>query len=80
VTKIKVVEECGRYRLHTMAGNVIGPRLYGSRPPTGFPPLDDLFETLEAANEACNFGTSTLFGIRLNVRRNEIDATNQRTS
>jgi len=36
-----------------MAGNVIGPRLYGSRPPTGFPPLDDLFETLEAANEAC---------------------------
>jgi hypothetical protein len=53
VTKIKVVEECGRYRLHTMAGNVIGPRLYGSRPTTGFPPLDDLFETLEAANEAC---------------------------
>ena len=53
MTKIKVVEECGRFRLHTMAGNVIGPRLYGSRPPTGFPPLGDLFETLEAANEAC---------------------------
>ena len=53
MTEIKVVEECGRYRLHTMAGNVIGPRLYGSRPPTDFPPLEDLFETLEAANEAC---------------------------
>ena len=53
MTEIKVVEECGRYRLHTMAGNVIGPRLYGSRPTTGFPPLEDLFETLEAANEAC---------------------------
>ena len=53
MTEIKVVDECGRFRLHTMAGNVIGPRLYGSRPPTGFPPLEDLFETLEAANEAC---------------------------
>jgi hypothetical protein len=37
-----------------MAGNVIGPRLYGSRPPTGFPPLQDLFDTLEAAQEACD--------------------------
>ena len=53
MTKIKVVEECGRFRLHTMAGNVSGPRLYGARAPTGFAPLDDLFETLEAANEAC---------------------------
>jgi hypothetical protein len=37
-----------------MAGNVIGPRLYGSRPPTDFPPLQDLFDTLEAAQEACD--------------------------
>jgi len=53
MTEIKVVEECGKFRLHTMAGNVIGPRLWGSRPPNGFPPLTDLFDSQEEANLAC---------------------------
>lgn len=52
MTFVKVVEECGRWRLHTTAGNPIGPRLWGAEPPNGLPPLTDLFEDKQAAQDA----------------------------
>ena len=52
MTFVKVVEECGRWRLRTMHGNVIGPRLWGAEPPNGLPPLTDLFEDKQAAQDA----------------------------
>jgi hypothetical protein len=52
MTFVKVVEECGAWRIHTLAGNVIGPRLHGARPPEGLPPLQDIFETKSEAQAA----------------------------
>ena len=53
MTFVKVVEECGRWRLHTTGGNPIGPRLWGAEPPDGLPPLTDLFtEKTDAQNAA----------------------------
>lgn len=52
MTFVKVVEECGRWRLHTLAGNPIGPRLWGAEPANGLPPLTDIFEDKQAAQDA----------------------------
>ena len=52
MTFVKVVPECGRWRIHTLAGNVIGPRLHGAVPPGGLPPLEDLFDNKDEAQAA----------------------------
>jgi len=52
MTFVKVVPECGRWRIHTLAGNVIGPRLHGAVPPDGLPPLEDIFESKDDAQNA----------------------------
>lgn len=52
MTFVKVVQECGRWRLHTTGGNPIGPRLWGAEPPNGLPPLTDIFENKLAAQDA----------------------------
>ena len=44
MSPVRVMPENGKYRVTTMAGNPIGPRLWGAEPPNGLPPLDDLFE------------------------------------
>lgn len=52
MTPVRVVKEAGKWRIHTMAGNVIGPRLWGAVPANGLPPLTDIFETKEEAQDA----------------------------
>ena len=52
MTPVKVVERDGKYILQTMFGNPIGPRLWGSEPPNGLPPINDAFDTKDKARDA----------------------------
>ena len=52
MTPVRVVERDGKYILQTMFGNPIGPRLWGSEPPNGLPPINDTFDTKEKARDA----------------------------
>ena len=55
MTPVRVVERDGKYILQTMFGNPIGPRLWGSEPPNGLPPINDIFDTKDKA-WACRRG------------------------
>jgi hypothetical protein len=52
MTTVKVVAECGKWRIHTTAGYTIGPRLWGAVPANGLPPLTDIFDTKQEAQDA----------------------------
>lgn len=52
MTPVRVVERDGKYVLRTMFGNPIGPRLWGSEPPNGLPPINDIFDTKDKARDA----------------------------
>ena len=52
MTFVRVVEECGRWRLRTAMGNAIGPRLWGAEPPNGLPPITDIFMDKDSAVQA----------------------------
>jgi hypothetical protein len=52
MTPVRVIERDGKYVLQTLFGNPIGPRLWGAEPPNGLPPIDDIFDTKDAARDA----------------------------
>lgn len=52
MTPVKVVERDGKYILQTMFGNPIGPRLWGSEPPNGLPPITSVFSSKQEAQDA----------------------------
>ena len=54
MTPVRVQREDGKWRVTTMAGNSIGPRLWGAIPPNGLPPIDDLFEDKSKAQDAAD--------------------------
>ena len=52
MTPVRVQPEEGKWRVTTMAGNPIGPRLWGAEPPNGLPPIEDLFDDKGRAQDA----------------------------
>ena len=58
MSPVRVQAEDGKWRVTTMAGNPIGPRLWGAEPPNGLPPLDDLIEDKSKAQDAADLWNS----------------------
>jgi len=54
MTPVRVQREDGKWRVTTMAGNPIGPRLWGAVPPNGLPSIEDLFEDKAKAQDAAD--------------------------
>jgi hypothetical protein len=52
MTSVRVQREEGKWRVTTMAGNPIGPRLWWAVPPNGLPSVEDLFEDKAKAQDA----------------------------
>ena len=53
MTPVKVIPHGDKWRGVTESmENPVGPRLWGAEPPNGLPPLTDLFEDKQAAQDA----------------------------
>jgi|688.fasta_scaffold1225943_2 hypothetical protein len=52
MTPVRVVQANGKYKLETLMGKPIGPRLWGAVPPNGLPSIEDEFDTKDAARDA----------------------------
>ena len=54
MTPVRVQSANGKFKVITMAGNPIGPRLWGSEPPNGLPPIKDEYDTKSDAQECAD--------------------------
>jgi hypothetical protein len=54
MTPVRVVKEGDKFKLSTVFGYPVGPRLWGAEPPNGLPPINDIFDDKSKAQDAAD--------------------------